>query len=116
MATIESRVKSALTGRSALMALVTDVVHAYPKSFKDISTAKGVISYYKIQDETEHCFGGDNYSYKIMVIDIWSKSSALNNRIADEVTAALSFMLKDIEVDAPDPNIEHKNIKYFIHE
>jgi hypothetical protein len=112
MATIENRVLTALEGSTSLMALVTGISQAYPETFEKLP----VMSYYKIMDKTEHQFGGGSYAEKTINIDIWSKSSALNNQIADEVTAALSFMLKDIETDVPDPNYKHKNIKYFIHE
>lgn len=114
--TIEQRVYEALTGSTALMAIATGGVHyAYPAG----TIKPPLVSYYKLQAQASHSFNGSRYEKKIIAVDIWSLSSATNNQIADLVTEALGFMLKDIETDVPDDSndrsgIKHKNIKYFI--
>lgn len=110
--TILTRVYSALTSSAELGALVHQICYEYPEDFARLPA----VTYRKDQAITTHAFGGDSYAEKVVTVDIWSNSADLNERIAEKVTAALDFMLIDVENDISDPNYRHKNIKYFIYE
>lgn len=114
---ILARVYTALTGSTALAALVDQVCYEYPEDFENLPA----VTYRKEFVNFNHVFssggGAVGYSEKAIAIDIWSNSPDANEQIAEKVTTALSFLQIDTEADVNDAaGHKHKSIKYLINE
>ena len=114
---ILARVYTALTGSTALMALVNQVCYEYPEDF----TKMPAVTYKKELATFNHVFSSGNsavaFTEKTITIDIWGYSPDLNEQIAEKVTTALNFLQIETEADITDAaGYKHKNIKYLINE